>query len=264
MRKGIIPLLLFIVSTLSFQALAQPTIVVREASDEADMYIKVGALAALTLAMNTTDYHVSNISRSLGVGSHLGVRASIPLGRSTRVIGGLGYHTLVFSDVLNKRISFSEAIENHSAEMPGKLNISGSFQYTVVTAGLQFGQFYMLFSYGLPTSSELLNSGDGFDIPAEGIDPAAAWGGNAGLNPEGRRIYPDISPDNEDINPLLELRVGGEFPLVKSRVGDLNLGISVAYTFNNIMKDSRANLPNYMDQFYLPNVMFHLAYMFNI
>ncbi len=263
MRKGNILFLFLLVAAFSIQALAQTTIVVRDNEEEDDMFIKIGALAGLTLSMNTTDYNVSGVSRTLGIGSHFGVRASIPLGRKTRVVGGLGYHTLAFTDE-NERISFSDAIEDHSANIPGKLKTEGTFQYTVIVAMLQFSQFYIGLSYGIPTASEVTNTGDGFVIPENGIDPAAEWSGNAELNPDGRRIMPDISAETEDMSALLELRVGGEFPIAKSRIGDLNFGISLAYPFNNIIENSRTNLPNYDDQFHLPNVMFHLAWLFNI
>lgn len=266
MRKGTLPFLFLLFAAFSLQAVAQTTIVVREGEEEDDMFIKVGALGALTLSMNTTDYNVSQVSRTLGLGSHFGVRASIPLGRKTRVVGELAMHTLSFTDE-NERISFSDAIENHSTNIPGKLKTEGTFQYTMLSVFFQFSQFYIGVGYGLPASSELKNTAEGFVIPADGIDPAAHpdWGvKNGALNPEGRRIFADATPADDDVNPLLELRVGGEFPIVKSRIGDLNFGISLAYTFNNIIKDSRNNLPNYEDQFHLPNVMFHVAYMFNI
>ncbi|MCZ7555222.1 MAG: hypothetical protein M5R41_02300 [Bacteroidia bacterium] len=263
MKKGTIAFLFLLIVALSMQAMAQTTIVVRDEVEEDDMFIKVGALGALTLAMNTTDYNVSRVSRTLGVGSHFGVKASIPLGRKTRVVGELSLHTLAFTDE-NERISFSDAIENHSTNIPGKLKTEGTFQYTMLSVFFQFSQFYIGVGYGLPASSEMKNTGDGFTIPAEGIDPAASWADSPGLNPEGRRVFSDITPADDDVNALLELRIGGEFPVVKSRIGDLNFGISMAYTFNNIIKDSRTFLPNYEDQFHLPNVMFHLAYLFNI
>ncbi|HOJ04932.1 MAG TPA: hypothetical protein PK916_13115 [Bacteroidota bacterium] len=267
MTKGRFSLLLLLFAALTMQGLAQTTVVVRDAAeDDEDMHIKVGVMAGLGLAMNTTDYHVSNVSRSLGLGSQFGLRGSFPLGRKSRVVGGIGYHTLAFADE-NARISFSDAIENHSTNVPenlGKLKTEGSFKYTIITAGFQFSQFFITFSYGLPMSSTLENSLSNGTIDADGIDPAAEWSQRPDLNPDGNRIRADISPEKDDINPLLELRLGGEFPAVKTALGDLNFGISLAYTFNNIIKDGRTNLPTYEDQFHLPNVLFHLSYMFNI
>ncbi|MBE0645048.1 MAG: hypothetical protein IH600_13270 [Bacteroidetes bacterium] len=264
MRKTAIPLLLLLcVWTISLQA-QQTTVVVENAGDEDDLHLKIGALAGLTLAMNTADYQVSRVSRFLGLGSHFGVRASIPLGRKTRIVGGLGYHTLSFRDE-NKRVSFNDNIENHSTDVVnnGTLTTTGTFQYTVVTAMLQFSQFFIGVNVGLPAASEMKNEGDNFTIPEGGIDPASDWAETPNLS-VGRRIRPDITPEKDDISTLIELRAGGEFPIVKSAMGDLNFGISLGWTFNQILKDSRANLPNYADQFYLPNVLFHVSYMFNI
>ena len=272
MRKTVIPLMLLVLLAISLPA-QQTTVIVENAGDEDDLHFKVGALAGLTLAMNTTDYQVSRVSRFLDLGSHFGVRASIPLGRKTRVVGGIGYHTLAFKDE-NKRISFNDQIENHSTDIPneGTLTTTGSFQYTVLTAMFQFCQFFIGVNVGLPMSSTMRNELSNQEIPANGIDPAKEWADNANLS-VGRVLRSDISPENDDINTLIELRAGGEFPLVKSAVGDLNLGISLGWTFNNIIKttedmdpESKAkyNLPNFDDQFYLPNVLFHLSWMFNI
>lgn len=262
MRKTAIPLLLLFCACTLFVQAQQTTVVVENAADEDDLHLKIGALAGLTLAMNTSDYQVSRVSRFLGLGSEFGVRASIPIGRKSRIIAGLGYHTLSYKDE-NKRISFNDNIENHSTDIPnnGTLTTSGSFQYTVITAMLQFSQFFIGLNFGLPMSSSMKNEGDNFTIPEGGIDPALEWAETSTL---GRRIKPDITPEKEDINTLLELRAGGEFPIIKSQIGDLNLGISLGWTFNQILKNSRNNLPNYSDQFYLPNVLFHLSYMFNI
>jgi hypothetical protein len=256
--------LLVLLYTLSFSLQAQQTTVIVENPNKDDLSLKIGALAGLTLAMNTADYNVSRVSRSLDLGSHFGVRASIPLGRKTRVVAGLGYHTLSFKDE-NRRLSFNDNIENHSTDIPdnGTLTTTGTFQYTVVTAMLQFSQFFIGLNFGLPMSSEMRNEIDNVDLPDAGIDPANEWVDRPDLS-IGRRLRPDITPENDDINTLLELRAGGEFPIVKSPVGDLNLGISLGWTFNKILKDSGDNLPNYDDQFYLPNVLFHLSYMFNL
>ncbi|MFZ1730628.1 MAG: hypothetical protein WBQ23_01115 [Bacteroidota bacterium] len=276
MRKAaILLLLLFFVGNVSIQA-QQTTVVVENAADEDDLHFKIGALAGLTLAMNTSDYQVSRVSRFLGLGSDFGVRASIPLGRKTRVVGGIGYHTLSFKDE-NKRISFNDNLENHSTDIPdnGTLTTTGSFQYTVLTAMLQFSQFFVGFSVGLPVASEMKNSLGSDTFPAGGFNPAD-WSGNSNLD-VGRRIKEDITPSNDEINTLLELRIGGEFPIIKAPLGDLNFGISLGWTFNQILKypdknsqeaipstSIQNNLPNYSDQFYLPSVLFHLSYMFNI
>jgi hypothetical protein len=269
-----LPLLLLVLLAIQLPA-QQTTVIVEKPGDEDDLHLKVGALAGLTLAMNTTDYQVSRVSRFLDLGSHFGVRASIPLGRKTRVVGGIGYHTLSFKDE-NKRISFNDQIENHSTDIPneGTLTTTGSFQFTVLTAMFQFSQFFIGVNVGLPMSSEMTNELSNETIPENGINPARDrdWADNANLD-VGRVIRADITPENDDINTLIELRAGGEFPLVKSAVGDLNLGISLGWTFNNILKptkdmdsESKAkyNLPNFDDQFYLPNVLFHLSWMFNI
>ncbi len=264
MQKAAMSLLLLLcMLTISLHA-QQTTVVVENAQEEDDLHLKIGALGGLTLAMNTADYQVSRVSRFLDLGSHFGIRASVPIGRKTRIVGGLGYHTLSFKDE-NKRISFNDNIDNHSTDVPsnGTLTTSGTFQYTVVTAMLQFSQFFIGVNVGLPVSSEMKNEGDNFTIPAGGIDPAADWADTPNLS-VGRRIRADITPEKDDINTLIELRAGGEFPIVKSPVGDLNFGISLGWTFNEILKDSRTNLPNYADQFYLPNVLFHVSYMFNL
>jgi len=262
MRKAVIPFIVFF-CTLTIPVIAQNTrVIVEDASEKEDMHFKICALAGLTLAMNTTDYQVSQVSRSLGIGSNFGVRASVPIGGKTRVVAGLGYHTLSFSDD-NKRISYNDEIDNHSADLPGTLTTEGTFQYTVVTAMLQFSQFFIGVNIGLPASSEMTNTAD-FPIPSDGIDPSIAYYETPQYNPEGRRIRPDITPETDDINTLIELRAGGEFPIVKTPTGDLNFGISLGWTFNTILKDSRDNLPHMEDQFYLPNVLFHVAYLFNI
>lgn len=273
MRKTAIPLLfLFCLFTITAQA-QQTTVVTANPTEDDDLHIKIGALAGLTLAMNTTDYQVSQVSRSLALGSHFGVRASIPLGRKTRFVGGLGYHTLAFKDE-NKYVSVSDALENHRATVPngGTLTTTGTFQYTVVTAMLQFSQFFIGMNIGLPMSNEMKNELDNGTLPERGIDPARDWSGNPELS-VGRILKPDITRETDEINTLLELRAGGEFAIVKTPVGDLNFGISLGWTFNKILKDtkdldeaslSRNYLPNYNDQFYLPNVLFHLSYMFNL
>ena len=272
MRKFLLPLLLFVLLAIRLPA-QQTTVIVEKPGEEDDLHLKIGALAGLTLAMNTTDYQVSRVSRFLDLGSHFGVRASIPLGRKTRVVGGIGYHTLAFKDE-NKRISYNDQIEDHSADVPneGTLTTSGTFQYTVLTAMFQFSQFFIGVNVGLPMSSEMTNELSPDPIPAGGIDPAKEWSKKAELS-VGRMIRADITPENDDISTLIELRAGGEFPLVKTAMGDLNLGISLGWTFNNILKqtkdmdpESKAkyNLPNFDDQFYLPNVLFHLSWMFNI
>lgn len=276
MRKAAI-LLLLVFSAFSISLRAQQTtVVVENAGDEDDLHIKIGALAGVTLAMNTTDYQVSRVSRFLGVGSDFGVRASIPLGRKTRIVGGLGYHTLAFTDE-NKLISINDNIENHVADIPndGTLTTNGTFQYTVATVMLQFSQFFVGMSVGLPVSSKMTNAGDNFTIPEAGINPAKDW--NDGGTDVGRLIKPDFTPENDEINTLLELRIGGEFPIIKAPIGDLNFGISLGWTFNQILKYPDKNspdaekstsiiksLPNYSDQFYLPSVLFHVSYMFNI
>lgn len=255
---------LFLLCTYSFALQAQQTTVIVEEPDKDDLSLKIGVLAGLTLAMNTADYNVSRVSRSLDLGSHFGVRASIPLGRKTRIVAGLGYHTLAFKDE-NRRLSFNDNIENHSTDIPnnGTLTTTGTFQYTVVTAMLQFSQFFIGVNLGLPMSSEMKNEIDNVALPDGGLDPASEWVDRPDLS-IGRRLRPDISPEKDDINTLIELRAGGEFPIVKSAIGDLNLGISLGWTFNKILKSSQDNLPNYDDQFYLPNVLFHLSYMFNL
>jgi len=265
MRKAVFPLVILLLIGMN-GVQAQQTTVVSEQEDEYDMHFKIGALAGLTLAMNTTDYIVTRVTRTLSLGSHFGVRASIPIGKRTRFVTGLGYHTLTFKDE-NKRISFSDAAVNHSTDLPneGTLTTEGTFQYTVVTAMLQFSSVFIGVNLGLPTSAEMTNSADGFTIPEGGVDPTSWYNPpRPELNPENRKIKKDITPDDEDINPLIELRLGGEFPVMKSRVGDLNLGISVGYTFQNIISDSRDNLPNMDTNFWLPNMLFHLSYMFNL
>jgi hypothetical protein len=264
MRKAAFPLLVLLCAwTISLQA-QQTTVIVENAGEEDDLHLKIGALAGLTLAMNTTDYQVSGVSRSLAPGSQFGVRASIPLGRRTRVVAGLGYHTLAFKDE-NKRISFNDNIQNHSTDIPneGTLTTTGSFQYTIVTAMLQFSQFFIGMNIGLPMSSEITNEGDNFTIPEAGIDPAKDWADSPQYS-VGRLIRPDITPAKDDVSTLLELRAGGEFPIIKGPMGDLNLGISLGWTFNTILKESRDNLPNFKDQFYLPSALVHVSYMFNI
>ncbi|MBN1448048.1 MAG: hypothetical protein JXA28_08960 [Bacteroidetes bacterium] len=265
MRKAVTPfIVLLLVGLGGLQA--QQTTVVTTYEDEDDTHLKIGALAGLTLSMNTTDYVVQRVTRTLGLGSHFGIRASIPIGKKTRVVTGLGYHTLTFKDE-NKRISFSDAVNDHSADLPndGTLTTEGTFQYTVLTVMLQFSQVFIGVNIGMPASAEMTNSADGFTIPAGGVDPTSWYTPpRPELNPEGRKIKTDITPVDEDINTLIELRLGGEFPIMKSPVGDLNLGISVGYTFQNIVKDSRDNLPNMETNFWLPNVLFHLSYMFNL
>ena len=265
MRKALFPLIvLFLIGLGGTQA--QQTTVVTTYEDDADTHLKIGALAGLTLSMNTTDYVVQRVTRSLGIGSHFGVRASIPIGHKTRFVGGLGYHTLAFRDE-NKRISFSDAVKDHSTDLrnDGTLTTEGTFQYTVLTAMFQFSQVYIGVNIGVPISAEMKNTADGFDIPAGGVDPTDWYDPpRPELNPERRKIKQDITPEDEDVNTLIELRLGGEFPIMKSPVGDLNLGISVGYTFQNIIKDSRDNLPHMETNFWLPNVLFHLSYMFNL
>ncbi|MCB2204397.1 hypothetical protein KQI65_06570 [bacterium] len=256
MRRAVIPIMVLFLATSSL-ALAQTRVVVEDATNEEDTHIKIGALAGLTLAMNTTDYNVSQVSRSLGLGSNFGVRASIPIGGKTRVVAGLGYHTLAFSDE-NNHVSVDIDNENHRWTFDSPLTTEGTFQYTVVTAMLQFSEFFIGMNIGFPASSEMTNSAD-FPIPDAGLAPPENIN-----NPEGRILRKDITPDIEDVNTLIELRAGGEFPIVKSPVGDLNLGISLGWTFNEILKESHDNLPNMEDQFHLPNVMFHLSYLFNI
>ncbi|PLX32447.1 MAG: hypothetical protein C0600_02360 [Ignavibacteria bacterium] len=264
MRKFTFPLIvLFCLSFLSAQA-QQTTVIVEDATETEDQHLKIGALAGLTLAMNTTDYNVQRVTRSLGLGSNFGVRASIPIGQKTRFVTGLGYHTLTFSDE-NERISFNDNIKDHSIDLPGTLTTEGTFQYTVFTAMFQFSSVFVGVNIGLPTSSEMKNSATGFDIPDGGIDPTDWYTPPRNeFNPDGRLIKKDITPEDDDINTLIELRLGGEFPLSKTAIGDLNLGISVGYTFQNIIKDSRDNLPHMHTNFWLPNVLFHLSYLFNI
>ncbi|MDT8325555.1 MAG: hypothetical protein RRA94_15685 [Bacteroidota bacterium] len=257
MRKAVFPsFLLFFVLTVSLCA-QNTRVVVEDATDKEDTYFKIGALAGLTLAMNTTDYNVSQVSRSLGLGSSFGVRASIPIGGKTRFVAGIGYHTLSFSDE-NNHLSVDIDNVDHRWTLPSPLTTEGTFQYTVVTAMLQFGQFFIGMNVGLPASSEMTNSA-GFTIPEGGLPPPDNIN-----NPEGRILRPDITPETDDLNTLLELRAGGEFPVVKTGVGDLNFGISLGWTFNKILKESYDNLPNMEDQFYLPNVLFQVSYMFNI
>jgi hypothetical protein len=275
MRKTAIPLLLLIaLFTFSVQA-QQTTVVVQNAGEEDDLHLKIGVLAGLTLAMNTTDYQVSSVSRFLDLGSHFGVRASVPLGRKTRFVGGVGLHTLSFKDE-NKRISFNDDIDNHSTNIDanGVLTTNGTFQYTVITAMFQFSQFFIGMNFGLPMSSEMKNELSTGPIREQGINPVTDWlDSPPNVRNMGRVIKADISPETEDVNMLLELRAGGEFALVKSPMGDLNLGISLGWTFNKILKPtkdldddtpSKYFLPNFDDQFYLPNVLFHLSWMFNI
>ena len=275
MRKTAIPVLLLIaLFTFPVQA-QQTTVVAQNAGEEDDLHLKIGVLAGLTLAMNTTDYQVSSVSRFLDLGSHFGVRASVPLGRKTRFVGGVGYHTLSFKDE-NKRISFNEDIDNHSTNIDanGVLTTTGTFQYTVITAMFQFSQFFIGMNFGMPMSSEMKNELSTGPIPEQGINPVTDWLDNPqNIRNMGRVIKADISPETEDVNMLLELRAGGEFAIVKSPMGDLNLGISLGWTFNQILKptkdlaDDKASkyfLPNFDDQFYLPNVLFHLSWMFNI
>ena len=277
MRKTAIPLLIvFSLFTLALQA-QQTTVVTQNPGEDEDVHLKIGALAGLTLAMNTADYQVSQVSRYLAPGSHFGVRASIPIGRKTRIVAGVGYHTLAFKDE-NERISFNDNIDNHSIAIGGEsgtgaLVTTGTFQYAVLTANLQFSQFFIGVNIGLPMSSEMRNELIDTDevIPAEGIDPDTHWG--TGRYTIGRLIREDVTREKDDINTLIELRAGGEFPIIKSPVGDLNFGISLGWTFNQILKQTKdlaegtesANfLPNYDDQFYLPNVQFHVSYLFNL
>lgn len=257
MRKAVFPsFLLLITLTISLSA-QNSRVVVEDATNKEDTHFKIGALAGLTLAMNTTDYNVSQVSRSLGIGSNFGVRASVPIGGNTRFVGGVGYHTLSFSDE-NKHVSVDIDNVDHRWTLDSPLTTEGTFQYTVLTAMLQFSQFFIGVNIGLPASSEMTNSAD-FMIPESGLVPPENID-----NPEGRILRSDITPETDDLNTLIELRAGGEFPVVKTGVGDLNFGISLGWTFNQILKESYDNLPNMEDQFYLPNVLFQVSYMFNI
>ena len=273
MRKTVLPLLLTFCMLTTAALAQQTTVVVENPTEDDDLHLKIGALAGLTLAMSTTDYHVSQVSRYLDLGSHFGLRASIPLGRKTRFVGGVGYHTLAFKDE-NKYVSVSDALENHRATVPngGTLTTTGTFQYTTITAMLQFSQFFIGMNIGLPMSSEMKNELSNGTLPEAGIDPAREWVNKPELS-VGRILKPDVTRETDEINTLLELRAGGEFPIVKTPAGDLNFGISLGWTFNKILKDtedldegspSRNYLPNYDDQFYLHNVLFHLSYMFNL
>ena len=139
-RTSILLLLLCLAIPVATQA-QQTTVVVQNPTEDDDLHLKIGALAGLTLAMSTTDYQVSRVSRFLDLGSHFGLRASVPLGRKTRLVAGIGYHTLSFKDE-NKRISFNDNIEDHSTDIPnnGTLTTTGTFQYTTLTAMFQFSQ----------------------------------------------------------------------------------------------------------------------------
>jgi hypothetical protein len=266
MKSGSIPFLILLIAAMSIQTQAQSSVDTRNNVEGEDTFIKVGVVGALTAAMSTADYHVSNVSRSMGFGSHFGIRGSFPLGPSARIVGEVAMRSLAFSDE-NVRIEFSEGLRDNASAIPGVLRTEGTFQYAMFTAMLHFNYFYIGFGYGIPASADVKNYGEGFDIPADGIDPSSHPGWELNKpewNPEGRRIFSDITPATDDVNPLLELRIGGEYPIMRSSLGDLTIGLSLAYTFNNIIKDSRKNLPNYEDQFQLPNAMLHLAYLFNL
>jgi hypothetical protein len=246
-------LLLFTASSVFAQ---DPTIVIEDGTVARKPGIQIGVLAGLSAGYSTTDYHASEIDRSLGFGPTLLAQAQFPIGTTTRLFAQLGYHTLAFSTKHNQRIAVNRSWDVGSTRLlPGALTTDGSFKYLLVGGGFKISAFFIGLNFGFPASATMTNEMAGQQPDGDG---------NYFTDKSEYKIPADISPESSNINTLIELRAGGEFPVVQEDIGDLNLGFSLAWTFGNIIKDSGDDLPIMEDQFHIPSVTVHLSWLFNI
>ncbi len=255
MKTLTVSFLLLLFSAINLNA-QDNTIVIQAGTEDQKPPLQIGVIAGIVGAYNTTDYNISGVKRALGWGPHLGARVFIPIGTKTQIIAGISYHVLAFKDE-NERVSFDqELLVNHSSGLDQVLVTEGEFSYTCLVGMFKISSFFIGMQIGFPMKGTITNTMVNNQGESQLPYTQDNWGG--------RSIEEDISPATEDISTLIELRAGAEFPLVESAMGDLNLGFSLAYTFNNIITDSHDNLPNFDDQFHLPSVMVHISYMFSL
>ena len=114
--------------------------------------------------------------------------------------------------------------------------------------------FTIGFNFGLPLSATVKNSGlDTIPYVFQNFD-----GKFRGV------VKSDISPQTSDMPFLIEGRIGADFTLYENPQGKLDFGVTLGYTFNQMMNVTTGNYPIYSDNFRLPNIMLHLSYLFGV
>lgn len=205
----------------------------------------IGPYAALNLAMNTADYHVSGAERSIVPGSHFGVVSDIPIGKQTSLLAALGYYTLAFKDVNEKLDPGGDNPTDIS--LPSKLTTEGSFNYIALLAMFKIDYFCVGFQFGLPVAATIENSMEG------------------GLRGSGdSRFRADISPESSERAFLIEVRLGGDFPVVDLQDGSINLTFTGGYPLTEHLSEAENALPKMDDNFRMPNLSLGLSYRFGL
>ncbi|NOY06515.1 MAG: hypothetical protein GXO82_07780 [Chlorobi bacterium] len=207
--------------------------------------IRLGPELGVNTAMNTVDYNVSGVERFLGIGSSFGVVAEFPLGKITSAVVGMHYYTLTAREE-NKKINVMLNGQEANQNLYNLMTTESMFQYIAFQTMFRVEMFEIGFQFGVPVQGGVAVS------KGEAL-------------PNGQVPVPDQDPvRKEDINFMVEGRIGGAFPVFETSGGILVLRFSAGYPFTTMAVSSEDQLPKMEENFRLPNLQLSISWLFDL
>lgn len=233
-----------ILYSLILSLLIAPSIFSQKKDSTAKKVIFLGPELGGTLAMNTVDYHVENVKRSIGFNITAGAVFAYKFEGDNALLGGLHYYSLAYRDE-NEYVS----VNNQQANISNKIITKGTFSYLGISCMLRASVVLIGFQIGLPL--------DGSSTIELGSST-----GRSGTS-ETNQIGAITVSSTDKMKVLFEPRIGVEFPIVTHVRGDFVMGFTFGYPVST-MSESPYTLPNMTDNFRLPNMKIHASYRFSL
>lgn len=204
----------------------------------------LGPEFGITLGMNTADYHVENVKRSVGIGLSIGAVFAYKFENENALLAGLHFYSLSFSDE-----NEYAAVDFQKKNIDKLLTTKGTYSYIAISAMLRASVVLFGFQIGIPIDGKASNS----------------FGASTGrLKDAGYNIQTgDVSIATSDIKVQFEPRIGVEFPIVKQDKGEFLFGFTFGYPVQ-IMSSSPFKVPKLVDNFRIPNVKIQASYRFSL
>lgn len=207
--------------------------------------VRLGPELGVNAAMNTVDYNVSGVERFLGLGSSFGAVAVFPLGKITSAVVGVHYYTLTAREE-NKKINVILNGEEANQNLYNLMTTESVFHYITLQTMFRVEMFELGFQFGMPVQGGV-----------------AVSKGKA--LPDGQVPVPDKDPvTGDDVNFLVEGRIGGAFPVVETSGGILILRFSAGYPFTMMATSPEDQLPKMEENFRLPNLQLSISWLFDL